>query len=92
MNLKDLFKRAVDLMKENANQEAESVCLQALETDPSDVNFIALLGTSLMRQGKLNEAEQTLRRVVKIAPGFPRAQEDLGTALLNLKKPSEAIP
>ena len=92
MNLRDLFKRAVDLMKENANQEAESVCLQVLETDPSDVNFIALLGTSLMRQGKLNEAEQTLRRVVKIAPGFPRAQEDLGTALLNLKKPSEAIP
>ena len=92
ISLKDLFKRAVDLMKENANQEAESVCLQALETDPSDVNFIALLGTSLMRQGKLDDAEQTLRRVVKIAPGFPRAQEDLGTVLLNLKKPAEAIP
>ncbi|MEP5566336.1 MAG: sulfotransferase [Halioglobus sp.] len=91
-SLKDLFKRAVDLMKENANQEAESVCLEALETDPSDVNFIALLGTSLMRQGKLDEAEQTLRRVVKIAPGFPRAQEDLGTALLNMKRPAEAIP
>ncbi|MEH6586591.1 MAG: sulfotransferase [Halioglobus sp.] len=92
INLKDLFKRAVDLMKECADREAEIVCLQALDLEPGDVNFIALLGTSLMRQGKLEEAENTLRRVVKIAPGFPRAQEDLGTVLLNLKKPVEATP
>ncbi len=91
-NLKDLFKRAVDLMKENANQEAQVVCEQALAIEPGDVNFIALLGNSLMRQGRLEEAEETLRRVVSIAPGFPRAQEDLGTVLLNLKKPAEATP
>lgn len=91
-NLKDLFKRAVDLMKENANQEAQQICQQALDIEPGDVNFIALMGTSLMRQGKLEEAETILRRVVSIAPGFPRAQEDLGTVLLNLKKPAEATP
>ena len=51
INLKNLFKRAVDLMKENADREAELICLQALETDSGDVNFMALLGTSLMRQG-----------------------------------------
>ena len=91
-NLKDLFKRAVDLMKENAPQEAQAVCQQALEIEPGDVNFIALLGACQMRQGNLEDAELTLRRVVSIAPGFPRAQEDLGTVLLNLKKPAEATP
>jgi tetratricopeptide (TPR) repeat protein len=89
---KKMFKRAVDLLKECADREAELLCLKALELDPADVNFIALLGSAQLRQGKLEEAEVTLRRVVSIAPGFPRAQEDLGTALLNLKKPEEATP
>ncbi|MGI9287960.1 MAG: tetratricopeptide repeat-containing sulfotransferase family protein [Pseudomonadales bacterium] len=91
-DLKTLFNNVVDLMKEDAADEAESVCRQALEIEPSDVNFIALLGTVLTRQGKLEEAEIQLRRTIAIAPGFPRAQEDLGTVLLNLKKSAEAIP
>ena len=85
LNPKELFKHAVDLVKECADREAKLLCLKALELDASDVNFIALLGSAQLRQGKLEEAEITLRRVVSIAPGFPRAQEDLGTVLLNLK-------
>ncbi|MFT4823550.1 MAG: tetratricopeptide (TPR) repeat protein [Halioglobus sp.] len=92
LNLQTSFNRAIDLLKENAQQEAESLCRAAIAQEPSDVNFIALLGTVLLRKGDLEEAEIQLRRAVTIAPGFPRLQEDLGTVLLNLKKPADALP
>lgn len=91
-NSRILFNKALDLLKENAHEEAEGLCREAVAREPSDVNFIALLGTILMRGGKLEEAEFWLRRAVDIAPGFPRAQEDLGTVLLNLKRAEEALP
>ncbi|MEM8501147.1 MAG: sulfotransferase [Pseudomonadota bacterium] len=91
-NSRILFNKALDLLKENAHEEAEGLCREAISREPSDVNFIALLGTILMRAGKLEEAETWLRRAVAIAPGFPRAQEDLGTVLLNLKRPEDALP
>ncbi len=91
-NSRNLFNKALDLLKENAHEEAESLCRDAILREPGDVNFIALLGTILMRTGKLEEAETCLRRAVSIAPGFPRAQEDLGTVLLNLKRADEALP
>ncbi|MFK7731234.1 MAG: sulfotransferase [Pseudomonadales bacterium] len=91
-NSRTLFNKALDLLKENAVEEAEGLCREAISCEPSDVNFIALLGTILMRGGKLEEAETWLRRAVGIAPGFPRAQEDLGTVLLNLKRAEEALP
>lgn len=92
LNLQNSFNRAIDLLKENAHSEAESLCRKAIAQEPSDVNFIALLGTILLRKGELEEAEKQLRRAVSIAPGFPRLQEDLGTVLLNLKKPGDALP
>ncbi len=92
LNLQTSFNRAIDLLKENAQDEAESLCRAAIAQEPSDVNFVALLGTILLRKGDLEEAENQLRRAVTIAPGFPRLQEDPGTVLLNLKKPAEALP
>jgi tetratricopeptide (TPR) repeat protein len=90
-NSKAMFDRAIDLLKEDAGTEAESLCRQALSLDPADVNFIALLGTILSRRGELDEAEKLLRRTLEIAPGFPRAREDLGTVLLNSRQSAEAI-
>jgi len=91
-NSRKMFNQAIELLKENKLADAEVLCREAIGGESSDVNFIALLGTILMRNGKLAEAEEVLRRAVSIAPGFPRAQEDLGTLMLNLKRPEEALP
>ena len=84
------FNRVMDLLKEGAQAEAADLCRQAIAREPGDVNFIALLGTILLRMNENEEALQLLQRAVKIAPGFPKAQEDLGTVLLNLKRHEEA--
>ena len=89
---RELFNRAIALLKENAHSEAEALCRKAIAQEPGDVNFVGLLGTILLRNNRFEEAESILRKAVAIAPGFPRAQEDLGTVLLNLKKPADALP
>jgi len=90
VNSRTDFNRAIDLLKEDAQAEAAALCRQVIARDPSDVNFIALLGAILLRMNENEEALQVLQRAVNIAPGFPKAQEDLGTVLLNMKRHEEA--
>ena len=88
---KRIFDRAVELVKGGARQEAEALCRQALEQNPGDINFVALLGWILAESNKLEEAEELLTRAVRTTPGNAKAQEDLGTVLLNLNRPEEAL-
>ena len=68
------------------------MCRETLQTDPGDINFVALLGSILAEKGELEEAETLLTRAVKAAPGHAKALEDLGTVLLNLNRADQAIP
>jgi len=89
---RQVFDRAVSLMKGGARQEAEALCRDALERDPGDINFVSLLGSILAGRGALDEAAQLLGRAVRAAPGHAKAQEDLGTILLNMGRAEEALP
>ena len=88
---KRIFDRAVELLKGGAREEAEAICRQALEENPRDINFVALLGWLLAESNQLEEAEVLLERAVRTTPGNAKAQEDLGTVLLNLNRPEEAL-
>ncbi len=91
-NPRHIFERAVSLLKAGARGEAESLCREAIDRDPGDINFVSLLGSILADGGNLEEAAELLHRAVKVAPGHSRAQEDLGTILLNLDRVEEALP
>ena len=88
---KRVFDRIVDRLKSGARNEAEALCREAVERDPGDINFVALLGSILADSDRLEEAAELLGRAVRSAPGHARAQEDLGTILLNLNRPQDAL-
>ena len=87
-----VFERAISLLKGGARAEAEALCRDALARDPGDINFVALLGSILADRGALEEAAECLGRAVRAAPGHAKAQEDLGTILLNLDRAADALP
>ena len=63
---------------------AEDLCRKAIHRNSNDVNMIALLGTILMKSGRLDEAERRLQRAIKLAPKFAKPYDDL--AVLNLRR------
>lgn len=89
---KKVFERAIALLEDGADQEAEALCRDALERDAGDINFVSLLGSILAGRGELQEALQLLGRAVRAAPGHAKAQENIGTILLNMDRAEEALP
>lgn len=87
-----VYEQVINLLKEGAREDAETLCRDALERDPGDINFVSLLGSILAGRGAMEEAAELLSRAVRAAPGNARAQEDLGTIYLNLDRPEEAVP
>ena len=84
------YNQIIELLQKGAMPEAETLCRNAVD-ELGDVNFIALLGTILAQSDQLEEAEAHLRRAVQIAPEYPKANEELGSVLLNLGKPADAV-
>lgn len=69
----------------------EQIARAALRDYPGEVNFLALLGASLTRQGRPGDAEEFLRQVVDADPDYAKGHEQLGEALLELGRPVDAI-
>lgn len=74
------FDRAITLLKEGNIDDAEKICLDVIEEDASDANFLGLLGAILLKKDEPENAIRYLQKAVKIAPGFAQAHEDLGSA------------
>ena len=55
-----VFERVITLLKDGDQQQAETLCRDALERDPGDINFVSLLGSILARRGDLQEAAELL--------------------------------
>ncbi len=70
---------------------AERICRQALNSHPRDSNLLVLLGASLIRQRKPEEAEHTLSRAVRLYSSFSRAHEGLAEALIMQGRLQEAL-
>ncbi len=63
-------------------ETAEKVCRRALQETPKDPNLLCLLGASLIKQHKIEQAERPLSRAAKLFPDFSRAHEGLGEVFM----------
>ncbi|MCT7964993.1 tetratricopeptide repeat protein [Laspinema sp. D1] len=59
--------------------EAESVCLKAMQIQPNSAASYKNLGTALQRKGKIKEAQQSYLKALKINPNFAAAYANLGS-------------
>ena len=79
---KTSFDRAATFMRAGDCVMTERVCRQALKEFPRDANLLCLLGASLIKQKKADEAEIPLSRAVKLFPDFSRAHEGLAEVFI----------
>ncbi len=77
---KNYFNRAIGLLKEGRVDDAEKICIEVIDQNGSDANFLGLLGAILLKKDKAGDAIPHLQKAVRIVPGFAQAQEDLGSA------------
>ena len=80
----------VELIQEDRLQQAETLCRQHIATSPREVNFVAILGATLLKRGDLDGAEQALEQAIALEPGFAKPHEDLGLLHLARDEPSKA--
>jgi len=82
---------AVELINTGQIGRAEAICRAAVQRNEQDVNMTALLGATLFKAGKLEEAERWLRHSTQLAPRFAKPWSDLGQLLLETRRPGEAV-
>jgi len=87
-----LARQSVEALKSGKPAIAETLCREHLSSYPESVEHMRLLGHALMQQKRFDEAEETLRVAIELAPDFPLLSEDLGSALAQQRKFEEAIP
>jgi tetratricopeptide (TPR) repeat protein len=87
---KAAFENAIARMRAGDAADAERICRAALADRPGDHNLLSLLGASLRRQQRLEEAEAALRRALARVPTYAKAHEELGTVLLLMGRADEA--
>ena len=87
---KAVFDEALELVNGGNPGAAETICRDAVERNPKDVNMLGLLGAILVKMRRLEEAEQVLRRAINLAPTFAKPHDDLGFVLLELERFDEA--
>jgi tetratricopeptide (TPR) repeat protein len=80
----------IELINSGRIGQAEAVCRAAVERNEQDVNMTALLGATLFKAGKTDEAERWLRHTMQLAPNFAKPWADLGQLLLDMRRPQEA--
>ncbi|MDH3305162.1 MAG: sulfotransferase [Gammaproteobacteria bacterium] len=89
---KATFKEAIGLVGQGQVDQAEEICRIAIEEDPQNVNFLALLGAIQIKRKHFKDAEKWLLQVLDLAPTFAKPHEDLGIVLLQQNRADEAVP
>ena len=87
---KGRFDEILELVSRGEYGHADSLCRALLQQFPNDVNVLGLRGAVLIKLNRLEDAEQSLRQTIKLAPAFAKPHEDLGLVLIGLKRPAEA--
>ncbi len=85
------FDDALATFKSGDADRTVELCNAALEGDPADGKMRVLLATAQIRQGQFATAETHLREVLRLWPDIPKANRELGNALLGQGKGDEAI-
>ncbi|MEJ8569118.1 tetratricopeptide repeat-containing sulfotransferase family protein [Elongatibacter sediminis] len=82
---------AVELINNGQIDQAETLCRAAVRRNERDVNMTALLGATLFKARRIDEAEHWLRHTIELAPNFAKPWTDLGQLLLTTQRPAEAV-
>jgi len=87
---KGRFGEIIELIGRGEFGHAEGLCRALLQKYPNDVNVLGLRGAVLIKLDRLEDAEESLRKTIRLAPTFAKPHEDLGLVLIRLKRPAEA--
>jgi tetratricopeptide (TPR) repeat protein len=85
-----LDEKATEMKRPPPLEEEERCYRRAIEVDDAAFNAHYNLGLVLLRQGRLKESVDELRRTCELVPDFPMPHSDLGGALLYLDNLDEA--
>jgi predicted Zn-dependent protease len=83
---------AIQAMRTNRPTDAEAICLKWLSTNPGCAQHLRLLGHALMKQDRLDEAEERIRFALSLHSEFPQLEEDLGSLLALKGRYDATIP
>jgi tetratricopeptide (TPR) repeat protein len=89
--IRTAYEQANRALKTGDIEEAELICRRALPQHGRDGNLLCLLGEICLRQKRPQEAKQFFFDALGRHPGYPRALEGLGLALLADGNPARAI-
>jgi len=87
----DATEHAIEKLKKGDYQSAVVLLQLLLSDQPNDVSINYNLGMALSDLGRLEEAEERLRRACALAPDFANAKVALGVALQRQRRVDEAI-
>lgn len=85
------FNEAVAKLKLGEFENADSILNTALEKFPNDPNLLRLVGMSMSKQNRFEEAEKKFTHVIRLLPELALAHENLAEVLLPQGKFDEAI-
>ena len=78
-------------LHDNRLSEAEPLLRGLLHDDPFDVRAIRMFAELAGRIGRMQDAENLLRRGLELAPGFTAARANLALVLYRTNRPAEAL-
>ena len=85
------IERGLDFMRENRPLRTEEICRDYLQDHPGCVDHLRLLGHTLTKQRRYEDAEEQLRFALSLDQNYPQLHEDLGSVLSLRGKYEEAI-
>jgi predicted Zn-dependent protease len=88
--IKDRYDQALETLRAGDVEEAELICRRALPELGRDPNILCLMGEICLQQRQPQQARNLYAEVLARHPGFPRALEGMGLALLADRKPADA--
>jgi len=81
MSASDIYDRITEALQDGRPVDAENLCREYLQTFPDDINAMLLLGLSLQRQGRVQEAITPYSRLTKLRPNDVLHWANYATAL-----------
>jgi tetratricopeptide (TPR) repeat protein len=83
--------QAATALLDNDLPTVEDILRPRLHEKPTDVAAIRMMAELAARIGRLQDAENLLRRALELAPGWAPARSNLATVLYKQNRPAEAI-